>query len=98
VYSRRGRQRWPIAILVAAVVFSHWLLDALVHCPELPLAGAASRAVGAGLWSHMPVAMAVEAALVGLGMVLYFPGSGLARGKAIALAALSLVALAFTGA
>jgi hypothetical protein len=90
--SRRARP----ALLVAAAVFSHWLLDALVHRPELPLAGAASTVVGLGLWNRMPVALALEAALVVGGLWLYLAGSGLARGRRAGLALLSLVLLAFT--
>ena len=88
--------RWRVAALMAAAVCSHWLLDALVHQPELPLAGAASATVGFGLWNDMPVALAVEAAIVVVGLLLFVPGSGLSRGKALALTALTLVTLAFT--
>jgi len=44
-------------------VFSHWLLDALVHRPEMPLLGSSSRMAGLGLWNHMPVALAMEAVI-----------------------------------
>jgi hypothetical protein len=84
------------AALVATAVFSHWLLDALVHRPEMPLAGDTSVKVGLALWGSMPVALVVEAAVVALGLFLYVSGSGLARGKLISLVALSLVILAFT--
>lgn len=90
----RGKSR--SAFLVAGVVFSHWLLDALVHRPELPLTGAASRQVGIGLWNNMPVALTTEAALVLAGAVMFFPRCGLPRRRALAVAALSLLVLAFT--
>jgi hypothetical protein len=35
----RGHTGSLMPALLAATVFSHWLLDALVHEPELPLAG-----------------------------------------------------------
>jgi membrane-bound metal-dependent hydrolase YbcI (DUF457 family) len=95
-YSRLGRARWRAAVLVAAAVFSHWLLDALVHRPEMPLAGDSSAMVGLALWDNLPVALAVEAACVALGLYLFLAGSKLARGRAIGLGALSLVILAFT--
>jgi hypothetical protein len=84
------------ALLVAAAVFSHWLLDALVHRPELPLAGAASAAFGLGLWDRLPLALALEAALVVGGIWAFLAGDGLARGRRAGLALLSLVLLAFT--
>src|SRR4051812_900568 len=44
-----GSRRWRAAFLVAGAVFSHWLLDALVHRPELPVGGADSAKVGLAL-------------------------------------------------
>jgi hypothetical protein len=95
-YARRQAARSRAAALVAAAVFSHWLLDALVHQPELPLAGAGSPLFGLGLWQSLPQALAVEAAIVLAGLVLFVPGSGLGRGKLIGLASLVLVILVFT--
>jgi hypothetical protein len=84
------------AACVGAAVFSHWLLDALVHRPELPLAGRQSPLVGLALGDRMPLALAVEAALVGAGLVLCLRAAAWPRGRAIALAALALAVLAFT--
>lgn len=89
-------ERWRAAVLIALAVFSHWLLDALVHQPEMPLIGASSAKVGLGLWHNLPVALGVEAALTVGGLWLFVSGSALARGKTQALAALTLLVLAFT--
>jgi len=94
--ARLGSARARAAVLVGAAVFSHWLIDALVHQPEMPLAGASSPKVGLGLWQNMPIALAVEAVIVVVGLFLFVPGSGLSRGRRIALTALTLVILAFT--
>jgi len=91
----RTRRSRP-ALLVATVVFSHWLLDALVHRPELPVAGSASLPLGLGLWNDMPLALTIEAALVMAGMGLFLPGCGLSRTRKLALALLSGLVLAFT--
>ncbi len=64
--------------------------------PELPPAGAGSPVVGVGLWNNMPVALVVEAALVVIGMYLFFPRNGLSRAKQLALGVLSLLVLALT--
>ncbi|MDO8248225.1 MAG: hypothetical protein Q7T78_00700 [Rhodoferax sp.] len=88
--------RLRAAAFVAAAVFSHWLLDALVHVPELPLAGANSMKVGLGLWQNMPVALAVESAIVVVGLFLYVPSAWLSRGKKLWLTALSISLLVFT--
>ena len=93
---RQGSARLSTAMLVAAAVFSHWLLDALVHRAEMPLLGATSRMVGFALWDHLSIALLVEAAIVVLGIVLFVPDSGLPRARSTALVILSLVVLLFT--
>jgi len=60
VYLRRKKAKLRHAAVVGAAAFSHWLLDALVHVPELPLAGDRSVKVGLGLWQSMPVALTAE--------------------------------------
>jgi uncharacterized membrane protein len=90
-----ARRLWPAA-LVAAAVFSHWLLDALVHVPELPLLGPQSPKAGLGLWGAMPLALAVEALVVVAGLALYLRGSGLSAGRRVGMALLCAVILAFT--
>lgn len=88
--------KWRVAVLVAAAVFSHWLLDALVHRPEMPLTGRASPLVGFALWNKMSTALGIEAMIVAVGLYLFVPGSGLPRGKSITVTVLTLVVLAFT--
>jgi hypothetical protein len=95
-YARLHAARWRAAALIAAAVFSHWLLDALVHQPELPIADAGSPKVGLGLWQNMPAALAVEAAIVVAGLLLFLPGSGWSRGRSLALASLALIIAVFT--
>jgi len=96
VYARLGSARTRAAVLVAAAVFSHWLLDALVHQPELPLAGDGSPKVGLGLWQSLPIALVTEGGIVTVGLFLFMSGSRLSRGKSRALALLNLVVLALT--
>jgi hypothetical protein len=95
-YSRLGAGKWVAALLIGAAVFSHWLLDVLVHQPEMPLVSTGSLKVGFSLWQSMPIALIVEAAIVVLGLYVFVRGSILSRGRSIALTALSLVILAFT--
>lgn len=95
-YPRLERGRTRAAVLVAAAVFSHWILDALVHASEMPLAGAHSIKVGLGLWNAMPMALALEAAVALVGLWLFLPGANLSRPRKVLLAALSFVVLAFT--
>lgn len=87
-----ARAGWPILV----AVFSHWMLDALVHRAELPLAGGATPQVGLALWDHMTVALVIEAVMVLLGLLAFLRGSGLARGRAFGLVALNLGILVLT--
>ncbi len=53
------------ALVVALVVLSHWLLDFIVHRPDLPL-GLLAPKVGLGLWNWPVPEMALEIGLLGL--------------------------------
>src|SRR6266700_432090 len=58
------------ALLAALAVFSHWVLDLLVHRPDLPLYDNTLK-VGLGLWNYPVLAFALEAALLFGGIYLY---------------------------
>jgi hypothetical protein len=66
------------ALIVALAVFSHWILDLVVHRPDLPLYDNTAK-VGLGLWNVPTVAFALEAALLFGGMWLYFGTSSVPR-------------------
>jgi hypothetical protein len=72
-----ARIRWGrrTGIVLAAVVFSHWLLDLIVHRADMPIlpanAGNLPR-LGFGLWRHPLAAMAAELALILAGACLYW--------------------------
>jgi membrane-bound metal-dependent hydrolase YbcI (DUF457 family) len=50
------------SFLIALAVFSHWILDLVVHRPDLPLYDNA-RKVGFALWNYPLAALALEVAL-----------------------------------
>lgn len=58
------------AITIWLGVVSHWLLDFIVHRPDLPLYSG-SRLYGLGLWNYRAVTIAIELALLALGIFLY---------------------------
>jgi len=62
------------ALIVAAAVFSHWVLDFIVHRADLPLYDNSAK-VGLGLWNIAPMAFGLEIALLFSGMYLYFRGA-----------------------
>ena len=61
LYYAFGRSR-VAALTIAAVVISHWVLDAITHRPDMPLAFGDTR-VGLGLWYSIPATVIVEGLL-----------------------------------
>jgi FtsH-binding integral membrane protein len=58
------------SMVVGLVVASHWLLDFLVHRPDLPLYPGGVR-VGLGIWQSLPATLVMELGLFGVGLFLY---------------------------
>ena len=58
------------ALIVGAAVFSHWVLDFLVHRPDLPLYDDTLK-VGLGLWNYPAPAFLLELAILFGGMYFY---------------------------
>src|SRR5690242_4955203 len=64
----RGRRT---GVIVAAAVFSHWILDLIVHRPDLALYDSVGK-MGFGLWNYRGAAFALEmAVLLGGAAMLY---------------------------
>jgi membrane-bound metal-dependent hydrolase YbcI (DUF457 family) len=92
------RDRIRAFVVIAALVFSHFILDALVHAPELPLLGENSPKVGLALWNHMPLELTLETLMAAAGLVVYWRlggGSKVSR-WGIAIFTLLLTALTWT--
>jgi len=64
------RRHIAAALVLGIAVLSHWLLDLLVHYPDLPLYPAGPK-VGFGLWSRPLTALTVELLIFAGGLVLY---------------------------
>lgn len=63
-------------VFVAGSV-SHWLLDTVVHLPDLPVLGFdGDRKVGFGLWRHGRTTMVVEYAFFAAGTIAFVPQAG----------------------
>jgi hypothetical protein len=63
-------QKWTAAAIVGGAVFSHWILDLIVHRPDLALYDDAYK-VGFGLWNYPAIAFVLEIALLFGGIALY---------------------------
>ncbi len=64
---RRARAAWVMGL----GVFSHWILDFLVHRPDLPLWPGGPR-VGLGLWNSWVLETTLEVAIFAGGAWMYF--------------------------
>jgi membrane-bound metal-dependent hydrolase YbcI (DUF457 family) len=63
---------------VAIGVLSHWLLDAVVHRPDLPLYPGSLTKIGLGMWNSVEATMIVEGAMFIAGVWIY---AGMTRGR-----------------
>jgi membrane-bound metal-dependent hydrolase YbcI (DUF457 family) len=62
------------SIVLWLLVLSHWVLDFLVHPPELPLLFDGSPLVGLGLWSSgfgLIISVILEVVLLAVGIAIY---------------------------
>jgi hypothetical protein len=65
----RGDKR--AALVLALLVIGHWLLDALVHRPDLPLTPFGDTRVGLGLWNSLAATLFLEVSLLLFGAWIY---------------------------
>jgi hypothetical protein len=59
------------ALLLGALVLSHWVLDLIVHIPDLPLYPGDPNKLGLGLWNSKVLTILVEGAIFITGIALY---------------------------
>jgi hypothetical protein len=63
------------AFILVITVFSHFILDFLVHVPEMPVWGRTSHPLGLGLWNHLPLALGLETLIALTGTYLWLRDS-----------------------
>lgn len=85
----RGMGR-TAALIGFAVVLSHWLLDLLVHVPDLTLMGQPPK-LGLGLWNYPLVEMPLEIGLTLVCLGVYARATGGVRPAIWGLAAILLL-------
>ena len=69
----RARDAQRAGLALGLAVFSHWVLDFLVHLPDLDLVSESYK-VGLGLWRYPAIEIAIELVLIVAGLILYFRG------------------------
>ena len=69
VWLRRSRP--SVGVVLAFVVVSHWVLDALSHGPDMPVMIGGTMRVGLGLWNSYLATVMVEGLLFLAGLAIY---------------------------
>jgi membrane-bound metal-dependent hydrolase YbcI (DUF457 family) len=62
--------KYPVIIFIC--VISHWILDLIVHRPDLPIMPGDSVRVGFGLWNSPLIASIIEGIIFIVGVFLYY--------------------------
>ena len=76
-------------LIAGAVVLSHWLLDLLVHVPDLTIAGNPPK-LGFGLWNYPAIEMPLELAISFGALCFYVRARQPLLGRALVLGGLML--------
>jgi len=93
----RREEGWPAAGWIGVAVFSHWILDLLVHRPDLPLYDDTYK-VGLGLWNFPVASSLLEIAFLFGGMYFYWTRTRpVVRGGLYGMVIFGLVMLAIQG-
>jgi membrane-bound metal-dependent hydrolase YbcI (DUF457 family) len=66
----RAKASPTAALIVALAVFSHWILDLIVHRPELAIYDDTWK-VGLGFWNHRGLEFGLEMVILVVGILLY---------------------------
>lgn len=66
------RKEKKAAIILGAVVLSHWILDLITHRPDLELVPGLGIMAGFGLWNSIIGTIIVEGTIFGLGVYYYW--------------------------
>jgi hypothetical protein len=66
------KRKRSAAILLGVLVVSHWLLDLIVHQPDLPLFPGSTTMLGLNAWSSLIITLLIEGALFVCGVWLYY--------------------------
>ena len=60
-----------VAIVIAVLVVSHWVLDVLTHRADMPITLNESTLIGVGLWNFPVLAVTSEILLFAVGVWIY---------------------------
>ncbi len=65
------KKDWKGSVLLGLLVVSHWVLDLIVHRPDLPLVPGSDIKVGLGMWHSVPLTVIFELAIFAAGIFFF---------------------------
>jgi hypothetical protein len=71
VYVVATRSAIAAGVTLGLLVVSHWVLDVIVHRPDMPLTPTGATRLGLDLWSSLAATFVVEFAIFGAGVYVY---------------------------
>ena len=66
-----SRRDLRTALIVGALLPTHWLLDYFAHRPDMPLYPGGGPKVGLGMWDSLPLTLLVEYGMLVAGVAIY---------------------------
>ena len=70
-YAVVRRSGWTAPLVVFALVLSHWVLDWVLHVPDMPLTLTGPVRLGLGVWRSLPLSLALELLTFAAGAAVY---------------------------
>jgi hypothetical protein len=78
------------ALLVGFAVFSHWILDLIVHRPDLAIYDDTLK-VGFALWNYKALEFGLEIGILVVGIIIYLKRNALSAARKIGISGLGVV-------
>jgi len=70
-YAIVRRRGWAAPLAIFILVVSHWVLDWVMHVPDMPLTLTGPDRLGLGVWRSLPLSLALEIAVFVAGVLIY---------------------------
>lgn len=70
-YAVVRRNGWTAPLVIFALVLSHWVLDWVMHVPDMPLTLTGPARLGLGVWRSLPLTLVLELVSFAAGIAIY---------------------------
>lgn len=71
VYAAARRNGWTVPLVIFVLVLSHWVLDWVMHVPDMPVTLTGPARLGLGVWRSLPLTLVLELASFAAGAAIY---------------------------